>query len=48
MGRLIVGGAVGATDEEITRAKRLVNSGCDVIVLDVANGHSSLAIRTIE
>ncbi|CAK73374.1 unnamed protein product (macronuclear) [Paramecium tetraurelia] len=48
MGRLIVGGAVGANDDEITRAKRLVNSGCDVIVLDVANGHSQLAIRTVE
>ena len=48
LGRLLVGGAVGATDDEISRAKKLVNNGCDVIVLDVANGHSELAIRTVE
>lgn len=48
MGRLLVGGAVGATEEELIRAKKLVNAGCDCIVLDVANGHSELAIRTVE
>lgn len=48
MGRLLVGGAVGAGEEELNRAKKLVNSGCDVVVLDVANGHSELALRTVE
>ena len=48
LGRLLVGGAVGAGEEELNRAKKLVNSGCDVLVLDVANGHSELAIRTVE
>lgn len=47
-GRLICGGAVGASDNDIDRAVRLVKAGCDVIVLDIANGHSQLAIRTVE
>lgn len=47
-GRLLCGGAVGASEEEIVRAKKLVQAGCDVLVLDVANGHSELAIRTVQ
>ena len=43
-GRLFVGAAVGANKDYIERARELIKAGCDVLVLDVANGHSKLAI----
>lgn len=43
-GRLLVGAAIGVKDGDIDRAERLVSAGCDVIVIDVAHGHSDLAI----
>ncbi len=39
-GRLLVGAAVGAAREDVERARELVDSGCDVIVIDSAHGHS--------
>lgn len=39
-GRLYVGAAVGAKEEDLERAEALVNAGADVLVIDVANGHS--------
>ena len=44
-GRLLVGAAVGVKDGDVDRAIALVESGCDVLVIDVAHGHSSLAIE---
>lgn len=44
-GQLYVGAAVGAKD--LTRAKALVAAGADVLVVDVANGHSKLAIDSV-
>jgi len=41
-----VGAAVGAN--ELDRAKALVNAGVDVLVVDVANGHSKLCIDTVK
>ena len=43
-GRLFVGAAVGANKDYIERATQLTKAGCDVLVVDVANGHSKLAI----
>lgn len=43
-GRLFVGAAVGANKDYIERAEALVKSGCDVLVVDVANGHSKIAM----
>jgi IMP dehydrogenase len=43
-GRLFVGAAVGANKDYIERANALVKSGCDVLVIDVANGHSKIAM----
>jgi len=43
-GRLFVGAAVGANKDYIERSRRLVEAGCDVLVVDVANGHSKLAL----
>jgi IMP dehydrogenase len=45
-GQLYVGAAVGAKDTD--RARALVNAGCDVLVVDIANGHSKLCIDTVK
>lgn len=47
-GRLFVGAAIGANKDYIERAEALVKSGCDVLVVDVANGHSKLALNATE
>lgn len=47
-GRLFVGAAVGANKDYIERSRRLTDAGCDVLVIDVANGHSKLAIDATE
>ncbi len=39
-GRLLVGAALGVTDDVLERAERLVASNVDVVVLDSAHGHS--------
>ncbi|MEV0967184.1 IMP dehydrogenase [Microtetraspora glauca] len=39
-GRLVVGAAIGVGDEAERRAKALVEAGVDVIIVDVAHGHS--------
>jgi len=44
-GRLVVGAAVGVHDLE--RVGRLVEAGCDVIVVDTAHGHSKNVIDTV-
>ncbi|HLQ38809.1 MAG TPA: IMP dehydrogenase [Planctomycetota bacterium] len=45
-GRLVVGAAVGVHDLE--RVGRLVEAGCDVIVVDTAHGHSKNVIDTVK
>ena len=47
-GRLRVGAAVGAKDDYLERAKKLVDVGCDVLVVDIANGHAQLCIDAVE
>jgi len=44
--KVLVGAAVGVKEETIDRAKALVSAGCDLLVLDVANGHMKQAIDT--
>ncbi len=46
-GRLKVAAAVGVKAEFIERAQALVEAGCDALVVDIAHGHSDLAIGTI-
>ena len=46
-GRLCVGAAVGVKDT-IERSKALIDAGADVIILDIAHGHSELAIQRIQ
>ncbi len=40
-GRLRVGAAVGTGEENLQRAKALIEAGVDVLVVDTAHGHSS-------
>lgn len=45
-GRLLVGAAIGVAGDYMDRALELVEAGCDLLVLDIAHGHSENAIRT--
>jgi len=47
-GRLMVGAAIGVKDGFLERAEELVKSGVDVLVVDIAHGHSNLAIKTVK
>ncbi len=47
-GRLMVGAAVGITDDLLERAKALVDAGVDVLVLDSAHGHSERVLMAAE
>lgn len=47
-GRLLTGGAVGVTGDWQERAERLVEHGVDVLVVDVAHGHSDAVIAAVE
>jgi IMP dehydrogenase len=44
-GRLRVGAAIGVKKEDLDRADALYKAGVDVLVVDVAHGHSDLAIN---
>ena len=45
--KLFVGAAVGTNEEDVDRAKSLINSECDMIVIDTAHGHSEKVLRTL-
>jgi len=47
-GRLIVGAAVGISNDRKERVKALVKAGADIIVVDTAHGHSEYVIKVIE
>jgi len=47
-GDFLLAAAVGATDDYIERAKALVHVGAEIIFIDIANGHSIVALRAIE
>jgi IMP dehydrogenase len=46
-GRLLVGAAVGVKGDYLDRAEALLEAGADVIVVDIAHGHSENAINTV-
>ncbi|TVP44057.1 MAG: IMP dehydrogenase [Gemmatimonadales bacterium] len=46
-GRLRVGAAVGASSEDLERARRLADAGVDVIVVDTAHGHSEGVLQAV-
>ena len=43
----LVGAAIGTSNDDITRAKNLIDSGVDLIVIDTAHGHSKKVIKTL-
>jgi|TARA_B100001093_G_C26813207_1_gene1008439 IMP dehydrogenase len=45
--KLIVGAAVGTAKEDLIRAKSLLDSGADLIVIDTAHGHSEKVIKIL-
>ncbi len=47
-GRLRVGAAVGVKGDYLRRTEALVEADVDVIVVDIAHGHSDLAINTVK
>ncbi len=47
-GRLLVGAAVGITNDVLLRVEALVQSGVDIITLDSAHGHSKGVIETVK
>ena len=47
-GRLRVGAAIGAKGDYLERAAELVRAGVDVIVIDIAHGHSVVMARAID
>lgn len=47
-GRLRVGAAIGVRGDYLERAEALVAAEVDVLVIDIAHGHSDLALETIE
>jgi IMP dehydrogenase len=47
-GRLRVGAAIGVRGDYLERAEALAAEGVDVLVIDIAHGHSDLAFRTLE
>jgi IMP dehydrogenase len=47
-GRLRVGAAIGAKGDYLERAAELIRAGADVIVIDIAHGHSAVMGRAIE
>src|SRR5215204_161461 len=46
-GRLRVGAAIGATGDYLERASELVRAGVDVLVIDIAHGHSVVMDRAL-
>ncbi len=47
-GRLLVGAAVGVSDDTIRRVEVLIEAGVDVICVDTAHGHSEGVLKTVE
>lgn len=47
-GRLAVAAAIGVSGDPGDRARRLVEAGADVLVLDTAHGHQSAMLRALE
>lgn len=47
-GRFLVGAAIGTRSDALERAKKLIEAGADVLVIDIAHGHSLQTIETLK
>ena len=45
--KLLVGAAVGTSQDDLNRAKSLIDNGVDIIVIDTAHGHSEKVLKTL-
>ena len=45
--KLLVGAAIGTNKEDLERARELIASGTDLIVIDTAHGHSEKVLETL-
>ena len=45
--KLLVGAAIGTNEEDVERAKSLINNGVDLIVIDTAHGHSAKVLKVL-
>ena len=45
--KLFVGAAIGTSFEDLIRAKSLIDSGADLIVIDTAHGHSDKVLKIL-
>ena len=45
--KLLVGAAIGTSSADIIRAKTLIDSGVDLIVIDTAHGHSEKVLKML-
>ena len=45
--KLLVGAAIGTGEEDLDRARSLIFSGVDLIVIDTAHGHSEKVLKTL-
>lgn len=46
-GRLRVGAAIGVKPGFLKRAEALLDTDCDVLVVDIAHGHSDIALKSV-
>ena len=44
----IVGAAIGTSNEDLKRAKMLIDNGVDLLVIDTAHGHTQRVINTLK
>jgi len=47
-GRLLAGAAIGARGDFLERAAELIRAGADILVLDIAHGHSDVMKQAVE
>ncbi len=45
--KILVGAAVGTSQDDLNRAKSLIDNGVDLIVIDTAHGHSEKVLKTL-
>ena len=47
-GRLLVGAAIGARGDFLDRAAQLIQAGVDILVIDIAHGHSEVMAEAVK
>ena len=44
----LVGAAIGIKEDHMERASALIDAGCDVLIIDIAHGHSIFLLKVLE